>query len=70
MVNYIYKLDNGDAIHCYGVAELGANYALTFDDEMLDGIACDIEASSWAGVIKQLKRSGHLYRGLSQIEAC
>lgn len=54
-----------NGIDCFGKAEIGANYEVTFDDEMKDFIATDIEASSWAGVVKQLAK----FDGVEQIVA-
>ncbi len=52
-------------IECYGIATLGANYEVTFDDEYRDFIATDIEATSWQGVLKALKE----FEGIVQIVA-
>jgi hypothetical protein len=56
-----------NGIDCYGVAELGANYAITFDDEYKDFIATDIEATNWQQVIKALDQPR--FAGIVQIEA-
>jgi hypothetical protein len=59
-------MKNINGIHCYGKAEIGANYQITFDDEFKDFIATDIEATSWQAVIKQLAN----FKGIQEIVAC
>lgn len=56
-------------VSCYGIAKPGMNYELTFDDEYLDGVACDIEAHSWTAVINHLNKAGFIEKGLVQVIA-
>lgn len=44
-----------DGISCYGNAGIGQNYEISFDDEIRDFIATDIEAKTWAGVLRVLQ---------------
>ena len=62
------KHETINGVDCYGTAAPGMNYELVYDDEYRDGIATDITAVTWAGVIKQLNNN-NLLDDLVQITA-
>lgn len=45
-------------IDCYGTPAIGMNYECIYEDEYMDGIVVDIEATSWTAVLKQLNTNG------------
>lgn len=59
-----FQVING--VDCVGIAGIGQNYEINFNDESLDFIATDIECNTWGGVVKHLSH----FEGIVQIVAC
>lgn len=64
--DYVYKRKDGGVTECYGTDHNCANYAVVCDDEMYDGIADDIEATTWHQVCKHLE--DNYYGAVEQVE--
>jgi len=55
--DYIYNRKDGGTIYCFGKIEEDSNFHIVCDDEMYDGIACDVDAiklNTWKKVCDYL----------------
>ncbi len=62
---------NGYDIWCYGKIVTDSNFALCYEDELDDGVACDINAdiyNTWEKVCDYLIELGHT--DVLEIESC
>ena len=69
---YTYKRQDDGTTDCYGLVEEGNNYEITCADEFADGIACDIELTTWPSICKYLERNYSAQYGtqIEEIVAC